>query len=348
MPGISQNPAIAGVVLSEQSSAPAVPSSGKRKLYVGTDGGLRLEDSAGNVSVIASAVVAGANLLVNPGLDVWQRGGGAFTATNAYTADRWQIVLGSSSTISVSRNTADVDTGSQYCAAATYTHTNQSRLTQAMEDYGQLRGRTVTFSVRVKTTTASAARPYAWDSVNGYRYGSYHPGGAGTYATLSITAAISATATGVQVGVALEASCTAYVDNATLVAGSTGLDYVPLHPADDLLRCQRYYELLGGTINDLLVSGQCYATTNAQFPIRWRVPKAIVPTVTINSPTSFQVANAGGAGVACTGLISGSAGVTTRDGAALTATVASGLVAGNGTVIFPVSTAATVVAEANP
>ena len=30
-----------------------------------------------------------------------------------------------------------------------------------------------------------------------------------------------------------------------LVVGSQPADYVPLHPADDLARCLRYYEIVG-------------------------------------------------------------------------------------------------------
>src|SRR5262245_28289663 len=117
MPGISQNPQIAGVVLTEQAAAPAAPSSGKRKLYVGTDGGLRLEDSASAVTVIGSAVSGNNyNLLTNPGLDIWQRGAGAYSTSGAYSADRFVFTNGAGSSHSLSRDGTNQDTGSQYCA----------------------------------------------------------------------------------------------------------------------------------------------------------------------------------------------------------------------------------------
>ena len=45
--------------------------------------------------------------------------------------------------------------------------------------------------------------------------------------------------------ISIAAAGTYYVDNAMLVVGSQPADYAPLHPADDLARCLRYYEIIG-------------------------------------------------------------------------------------------------------
>ena len=192
--------------------------------------------------------VARANLLTNGGFEIWQRGNGPFTASSAYSADRWSILLAGSDALSVSKDTTNQDSGSVACAACTFslgTGAGGSALYQPlmMSDGNQLRGRTVTLSVRVKTATANAVRLGGLDG-SAFIYGSYHTGD-GTYQTLSVTWTVGASATAANVGVFFAASCTAYIDNAMLVVGSQPADYVPLHPADDLARCLRYFQVIG-------------------------------------------------------------------------------------------------------
>src|SRR5499427_9021761 len=59
------------------------------------------------------------NLLTNGGFEIWQRGNGPFTANGVYTSDRWFIALQGTDTLSVSKDTTNVDpnSGSQACAA---------------------------------------------------------------------------------------------------------------------------------------------------------------------------------------------------------------------------------------
>src|SRR5262245_1274695 len=126
---------------------------------------------------------AASSLLTNGGMEQWSRGPGGFSANGAYGPDRWQISLGPASTMTVARDTANVDVGSLYCAAVTYTHAALSQLAQNIEFYPQLLGRMVTLAVRVKTATAGAVRVAVYDTVNATRYGAYH-GGGGVYQTL--------------------------------------------------------------------------------------------------------------------------------------------------------------------
>jgi len=285
------------------------------------------------------------NLLVNPGFEVWQRGGGPFSGGGVYTADRWSTVL-AGSTISVSRSAGNADAGSVFCAQVDYTQAGTGRLIQQLEDYGQLRGRTAAFAIRVKAGVAAMARPYLWDSVNGFRFGAYHTG-SGAYQTLSIVAPIAAAATGVQVGVVFEASGTAWLDSATLVASSAPAAYQPLHPADDLLRCQRYYYELGGLdTNENVLPMQCYSTTQAQGPFRFPVEMAIPPTITISAIGDWRLTSSTLGAIVCSALAGAS---PTRRGCAITASVASGLVAGNASILFANATlAARIKFESNP
>src|SRR5215831_2861310 len=92
------------------------------------------------------------NLLTNGGFEIWQRGNGPFTA--GYHADRWTLQAGGTDTFSVSRDSTNQDTGSQYCAAVTFTPGTGgggSNVLQPMlfTDAGnrQLGGRAITLSV---------------------------------------------------------------------------------------------------------------------------------------------------------------------------------------------------------
>jgi len=297
-----------------------------------------------DLDIIDAAVAR--TLVTNPGLEVWQRGTGPFSAANAYAADRWQVNPQGASTLSVARDAGNADVGSLYCAALTYTHAVESSLVQKIEDYAQLRGRTVTFTARVKCATASAVRLSVYDTVNGTRYGAFGLG-SGAYETLSVTAPIAAAATQVQVAVVLDASATAYVDNAVLALGAAAVPYAPLHPAEDLARCLRYYQEMGGLDpSEYILSLQCYSTTQANGPLRYVVEMAIAPTITVSAPGDWRLSSATFTTIPATGLIAAN---VTRRTCVVSATVASGLVAGNVTVLFANNTAnARIRLEANP
>lgn len=292
-----------------------------------------------------AAPQATASLLANPSLEIWQRGAGPFTSGQV-TADRWETSIGGTSSLSVSRDGANADAGSGYCAACTYTHNVASSFNQKLEHYAQLRGRLVTFTARVRTTVAGACRLAIQDSVTGQTFGAFHTGG-GVYQTLSVTATVAAAATSAYVQVVFSASGTFYVDSAVLVVGATAPPFTPLHPADDLGRCLRYYQQWGGQItNEAIAVGHCYDPTKAQVTVPFQAPMGGVPTVTVSAAGDFTVGNAVGTAIALTAVAA--AAVTSRQ-VHLDCTVASGLVAGNATVLRANSTlAARLRAEYNP
>jgi hypothetical protein len=81
--------------------------------------------------------------------------------------------------------------------------------------------------------------------------------------------------------VVFAASCTAYVDNAMLVVGSQAANYVPMHPADDLARCLRYYEVMGtSAASDIDVFVYQAAGSPVALPFQFRAIKPVTPTVT--------------------------------------------------------------------
>src|SRR5215472_11240200 len=242
--------------------------------------------------------VARANVLVNPGLEVWQRGAGPFTGTvNAYCADRWFSSVSGTDTVSVSQNTPNADSpSSSSCAAITYTRGTGPGLQflQAINqnDTWALHNRPVALSIRVKTTTANAIRPaISPDGGNTWTYGNYHSG-SGNYETLTVTLTVTGNAF---VGLYITASCTAYVDNASLVAGSQPANYVPLHPADDLARCKRYYQRWDSASNAsmMYVGGMVYGANVFYVSVPTQAEMAVTPTITNSGPTGFQAYCAG-------------------------------------------------------
>ncbi len=297
------------------------------------------------VDVGAALATAQANLLTNGGFEVWQRGAGPFT-TISYTADRWVISIGGSSTFSVSRDSANADTGSRYCAACVYVHNAISTIFQQIEDFAQLRGRSVTFSVRVKTATANAVRLTITDDGGGTT-GTVHSGG-GAYETLTVTRAIPATTATAYVSIEVFASCTVYLDNATLVVGTAPLAYAPLHPAEELSRCLRYYEVIGGVATiERVAAMQAYATTRANGVLAFKVVKAGTPIVTVSSASSFALQTPIGAFSGLTALAFADA--TPRSCTVDATTGAVVFTAGDATLLFAVSGLNGVIAiESNP
>jgi len=242
--------------------------------------------------------VARANLLTNGGFEIWQRGNGPFTVSGAFTADRWVIYPVGTDTLSVQRS-ANIppNTGSVWCATCILvlgSGAGGTAIAQTLKqaDGDQIQGRTFTFSIAVYTTVAGAVRAFASADGSGTPNitSAFHPGDS-TYHTLSVTITVPQNATGLNIGCYFAASTGAncFLDNAMLVVGSQPADYVPLHPADDLARCLRYYEILGEQSGEITWSAAAYAAGNFDVPIGYKARKAVSPTVTKNG--TWGVAN---------------------------------------------------------
>jgi hypothetical protein len=286
--------------------------------------------------------VARANLLTNGGFEIWQRGNGPFTG-GVYSADRWFSGLAGTDTLSVSRDTTNMDAtlGSKACAAAIFvlgTGAGGTYLVnQVGNDSAQVANRVLSFSMRVRTSTPNAVRLAIYTG-SAFVNGAYHSGG-GAYETLTVTATMGS---GVQAGnaaVNFVASCTAYLDNAMLVVGSQRADYVPLHPADDLARCLRYYEQSPG---NYIGNGYGLTTTVADILYRLNAFKGGVPTITLGAPSAFTL-RVIGANIAVTAISSSS---PSQAAVLLNPTIASGLSVGGGVTLS--ATGGAITAEWNP
>lgn len=167
------------------------------------------------------------NLAVNGGFEQWSAGAGPFTGDLDAGADGWYGDEGTSSAFSIARNSADADTHSQYCAAVTYTHAATSSLYQRLSAamLPIIKGRVISFGVRVKCTTAKSVYPYMSEDGGTTRvYGEPNTGQAGYQKLVVESFPPSASATAVVYGLEFRATNVAYVDNATLANGSAATD----------------------------------------------------------------------------------------------------------------------------
>lgn len=237
-----------------------------------------------NINQLASAHKS---LLVNGGFEVWQRGAGGFTANAAYTADRWQLsVVGGTNTITQETTTVDGSATSLKMVAGSAT----SGITQKLEDFKGLRGKTLSFSIRVNQSVASGCRPEIGQDSGATT--ATTSATTGSFVTLTVTAAIASNATFINITANFIVAGTYYLDNAMLVIGPAPAPYQPLHPQEDLARCQRYYEVHGGVATaypDLQMRAGAAEALHHSYS--FNVTKGGTPTVTKNG--TWAVSNCG-------------------------------------------------------
>jgi len=230
--------------------------------------------------------VGRANQFVNGGFEFNQRGLTTY-ASGVQGLDRWFVsAVGTGAFSSSGPDTTHQDISSLQCLATVVTATsggsggsgNWVVTQQNLEQFKVLRGQILSTSFRVQSAIAGSARIYWYDG--NYNYSPAVATPAGSYTTVRYTFTPAANATTLYVGVTLDTVTTWYVDNATLVLGSQPCDYVPLHPADDLNRCLRYYEVIGGLANgSIIIRSYQAAGAAVQSSLRF-VPKAVTPTIT--------------------------------------------------------------------
>lgn len=164
------------------------------------------------------------NLALNPGFEIWNQATVA-SASNAFAGDKWVMALGTGSTYIASRASTGQDLGT-FCAGIAYTHAVASDFHQVavLDD---MKSQTISFGIKVKSTTAGACRPYiSTDGGTTKQYGNLNSGavdssGNAIYEQLKIEGiAVPTTATAVWFGVELTGTATMLFDSAGLFLGS--------------------------------------------------------------------------------------------------------------------------------
>ena len=113
---------------------------------------------------------------------------------------------------------------------------------------------------------------------------------------------------------------------------STNFDVLPY--GTQLSLCQRYFLLLGGvSTNDNVSAGQAFSTTSGAYSVRFPVAMRATPTLDTFTASNWSVLNGTGGLVAAT-AISLAGGQTSTLGCQISATVASGLTAGQGSQLL--------------
>jgi hypothetical protein len=238
------------------------------------------------------------NLLTNPGFERWQRGT-AFTATTtaAYGPDRWQSLITGGSGLSIGQEPSFIDPAypTRYACYMVYTHAGGGAgyLQQNIEDFLTYRQRQVTFTVRILNQCAVSLRIY--DGV-GTTDQAIAANGA-FYTTNSVTRTLDPAATLLRVQViAATASGTVWVDNCMVTNTAGAVGYQPLTPAEEDLRCFRYYQ-------KVKVSHRFAATAAGQVWSRGvplPVPMQATPAFVVTPGTRANVTTAAVANLSAT------------------------------------------------
>lgn len=246
------------------------------------------------------------NLLTNGGFEMWQRGAGPFNTNGVYGPDKWYVDIFGTDTLQVDREGVIKKSNSLYSAKCAFVLGTGAGATaiyntiKISDGFHHLLGKITSLRFPVYATAASAVRVFVRSDGTGgtTTYSGYHTGNSAWADLDVINITIPSDATYIEVGVKFAASVTAYLDNAMHIPGSIAADYMPLHPAEEMARCQRYLEVIGQDASGAIVfSGNGTGAGAAYYyNLPFKVEKAATPTVTING--TWTVSNCGQPGVA--------------------------------------------------
>jgi hypothetical protein len=251
-----------------------------------------------NTGGAVAPFVAGKNVIINGGMDIFQRT--SFATFNAYALDRWYI--NSSQNVTVTQSTAKVTPNSQYMMLMIASGTQQIFVNQAIETLNAIyyAGKTVTLSGYAAglttTTNLNMGLQYSTstdNSVSGTWTGITASSGSpdltlsGTVTRWSATYAIPSTAKSLRVQIVNNAANITvgqgiYLGDVQLEVGSVATAFSRAGGTiqGELAACQRYYWRSGtGVVYQVYGNGFATSTTNSQMLVKCPVTMRVVPTV---------------------------------------------------------------------
>lgn len=198
-----------------------------------------------------------ANLLINPDFKINQRG--STTYTTGYTVDRWRVT---SATLNATTKTLS------------NSNSASGKFLQSLENKP-----TGTFTVTLNVASVTGTVKFSWKDGSTYKTGAVISKGLNTY---TFTAS-SLT----EVGVDVASGASIQLDYMKLEEGSVATHFVEPNKAEELLKCQRYYEKLEVLLGRLVVNtSQNFSTSYKSKFYRvlngsYRAEKRTTPTISI-------------------------------------------------------------------
>ena len=251
------------------------------------------------------------NLLVNGGLEIWQRGT-SFNSpvSGAFGPDKWKILKNAAPTFTVDKETGAVNVDNDLSSAkidvTVVSGSTGVFLRQEIENLNAYVGKTLTVSARIKSSVGGVGIGI-FDGATS-QVSAAHSGG-GAFETISKSTVIVASPALVTVDVGFILGSltvgTVYIDSVMLSIGSEVMPFQPEDPAKAMERVQRYYEITGSTISAIYpISRQTSGVIVISQDQRFNTRKSVIPTITIsnigivlsNLPTSGNVGTSGDTG----------------------------------------------------
>lgn len=246
-----------------------------------------------------SPVTAGKNIIINGAMDIWQRGT-TFTnpgAGGVYVTDRWCTYFNANAT--VTRETTvkpDTSTYSMKLTATTSSPSNDIYQLIEQAQIQHLRGKTVTYSVKLAGTAGLA--PIIIATYSTTADDSLFPTGtaittttlsnpainASTFVTYAISFTVPTVAKTLRIGIVSNTMANTnvlYIAEAQLELGSVATPFARAGGTiqGELAACQRYYWRAGGdAVYQTLASGCIVEGAAVLIPMVNPVPMRIAPT----------------------------------------------------------------------
>ena len=200
------------------------------------------------------------NLLINPDFKINQRG--STTYTTGYTVDRWRVT---SATLNATTKTLS----NSNSAGGTFLQSLENKPTG-------------TFTVTLNVASVTGTVKFSWKDGSTYKTGAVISKGLNTY---TFTAS-SLT----WVGIDVASGASIQLDYMKLEEGSVATHFVEPNKAEELLKCQRYYEKLEVLLGRLVINtSQNFSTSYKSKFYRvlngsYRAEKRTTPTISIKDP----------------------------------------------------------------
>jgi hypothetical protein len=293
-------------------------------------------------------------LIINGAMTVAQRGTSFSSITSdQYTLDRWTSSSAVGVSLSVSQQTA-TSSDDAYFASKHFARYQRnavlSGFVHKVENLQQFNNKTFTLSFWAKSSDAGTNVTVTTYTVNdGSSFNSYvtqtyvtNPTLSSTWQKYEIRLAFQDMYTYGYSGshhLRLQFfdgnnAATFDISEVQLELGDTATPFEHRSFGDELARCQRYYQQVGGAGNTLAL-GQCVSSTSAQFFYPLPYPIRADATVSVSDATHFRVFNATISGIPqVTSMTFTSTGSATNNGFRIIANVASGLSAGNASHLY--------------